>query len=333
MLKGKVVAVTGASAGVGRATVRELARRGADVGLIARDQGRLDATAAEVRAAGARACVAPADVADAEAVERAAERIEAELGAIDVWINSAMTAVLAEVTDTTPEEFKRVTEVTYLGSVHGAQAALRRMVPRDRGVIVQVGSALSRRGIPLQATYCASKHAIKGFADSLRAELLHHRSHVQVTLVQLPGLNTPQFGWVRTRLHRHPQPVAPVYQPEVAARAIVYAAEHPRRELWVGGSTVYTILGEKFASGAMDRYLGRTNEAAQQADIPIDPATRDDNLFSPPPGDPGAHGRFDDKAHPRSPQWWLNTHRGIVGAALAGAALAAARRCSGAPGS
>jgi short-subunit dehydrogenase len=218
-----------------------------------------------------------------------------------------------------------VTEVTYLGSVHGAQAALRRMLPRDEGVIVQVGSALSRRGIPLQATYCASKHAVKGFADSLRAELIHRGSRVRVTLVQLPGLNTPQFNWVRTRLHRHPRPVAPTYQPEVAARAIVYAAEHPRRELWVGASTVYTILGEKFLSGLMDRYLGRTNEQAQQADIPIDPATRADNLFSPPPGDPGAHGRFDDGAHARSPQWWLNTHRPLV-AAAALVALVAARR-------
>jgi short-subunit dehydrogenase len=237
--------------------------------------------------------------------------------------------VLAEVTDTTPEEFKRVTEVTYLGSVHGAQAALRRMVPRDSGVIVQVGSALSRRGIPLQATYCAAKHAIKGFADSLRAELIHHGSNVQVTLVQLPGLNTPQFGWVRTRLHRHPQPVAPAYQPEVAARAIVFAAEHPRREFWVGGSTVYTILGEKFVSGVMDRYLGRTNEQAQASDISIDPGQREDNLFAPPPGDPGAHGRFDDGAHGHSSQWWLNTHRPIVaatGAVVALAAVAVARR-------
>src|SRR3954468_9460251 len=202
MLKGKVVAVTGASAGIGRATVRELARQGAHVGLIARGRGRVGAAAAGVGAAGARACVAPADVADADALERAAQRIEEELGPIDVWINVAMTAVLAEVSDTTPEEFKRVTEVTYLGTVHGTQTALRRLLPRDEGVIVLVGSALSRRGIPLQATYCASKHAIKGFADSLRAELIHHRSKVKVTLVQLPGLNTPQFGWVRTRLHK-----------------------------------------------------------------------------------------------------------------------------------
>jgi NADP-dependent 3-hydroxy acid dehydrogenase YdfG len=323
MLKGKVVAVTGASAGVGRATVRELARHGAHVGLIARGPERLEAAAAEVRAEGARACVAPADVSDAAAVERAAERIEAELGPIDIWINVAMTAVLAEVSDTSPEEFKRVTEVTYLGSVHGVQTALRRMLPRDAGVIVQVGSALSRRGIPLQATYCGSKHAIKGFADSLRAELISNGSQVKLTMVQLPGLNTPQFNWVRTRLNRHPQPVPPIYQPEVAARAVVYAAEHPRRELWVGGSTVYTILGEKLASGVMDRYLGRTNEKAQQADLVIDPASRDDNLFSPPSGDPGAHGIFDGLAHGRSPQWWLNTHRAFVAAGAAAAAVAA----------
>ena len=296
MLEGKVVAVTGASAGVGRATVRELARQGAHVGLIARDPARLKAAADEVRAAGARACVAPADVSDADAVERAAQRIEAELGPIDVWINSAMAAVLAEVKDTSAEEFRRVTEVTHLGSVYGAQAALRRMVPRDRGVIVQVGSALSRRGIPLQATYCASKHAVKGFADSLRAELLHQESKVRIA-------------------------------PEIAAQAIVHAAEHPRREIWVGGSTAYTILGEKFASGIMDRFLGRTNEQAQQGDFAIDPAQREDNLFAPPPGDPAAHGRFDDTAHTRSPQWWLNRHRRVlIGAAAGAAGLAAAAR-------
>src|SRR3954449_12707039 len=324
MLEGKVVAVTGASAGIGRATVRAFAERGAHVGLIARGEERLENAAAEVRKAGVKACVAPADVSDAEAVERAAQRIEEELGRIDIWVNVAMTAVLAEVADTSAEEFKRVTEVTYLGSVHGVQAALRRMLPRDEGVIVQVGSALSRRGIPLQATYCGSKHAIKGFADSLRAELLRRDAKVQLTLVQLPGLNTPQFGWSRTRLHRHPEPVPPIYQPEVAARAIVHAAEHPRREYWVGGSTVYTILGEKFVSGLMDRYLARTNEQAQQTGIAIDPAQREDNLFGPPPGDPGAHGRFDDKAHPRSPQWWLNTHRSLVAATAAGFAVAVA---------
>jgi short-subunit dehydrogenase len=330
-LEGKIVAVTGASAGVGRATVRELARQGADVGLIARGEERLNAAAAEVREHGRRACVAPADVADAGQVEAAAARIEAELGPIDVWINVAMTAVLAEVADTSAEEFLRVTQVTYLGSVHGTQAALRRMLPRDRGVIVQVGSALSRRGIPLQATYCGAKHATKGFLDSLRAELIHHGSSVQVALVQLPGLNTPQFDWVRTRLRKHPQPVPPIYQPEVAARAIAYAAAHPRRELWVGLPTVYTIVGEKFASGLMDRYLGRTNEQAQQTGRPIDPQTRTDNLFAAPPGDPGAHGDFDDGAKARSPQLWLALHRRAVAAGVVSAALGAALAVRRAP--
>src|SRR3954447_13850282 len=320
-LEGKVVAGTGASAGIGRATVRELARRGADVGLIARGEERLEAAAREVREAGRRASVAPADVADAEAVERAAERIEAELGPIDVWINVAMSAVLAEVPDCTAEEFRRVTDVTYLGSVHGVQAALRRFLPRDRGVIVQVGSALSRRGIPLQATYCGAKHAVKGFLDSLRAELIHRGANIQVALVQLPGVNTPQFDWVRTRLHKHPQPVPPIYQPEVAARAIVFAAEHPRREMWVGLPTVYTILGEKFVSGFMDRYLGKSNEKAQKAAKPIDPSTRVDNLLAPPPGDPGPHGMFDDQAHARSPQLWLTMRKRPVLAAVSAAAL------------
>ena len=322
-LEGKVVAVTGASAGVGRATVRELAARGADVGLIARGEDRLAAAAREVEQAGRRACIAPADVADAAAVESAAARIEAELGPIDVWINVAMAAVLAEVWDCTPEEFRRVTDVTYLGSVHGIQAALRRFRPRDRGVIVQVGSALSRRGIPLQSTYCGSKHALKGMLDSLRTELLQEGSGVKATLVQLPGLNTPQFDWVRTRVHHHPQPVPPIYQPEVAARAIVWAAEHPRRELWVGLPTAYTIIGERVASGLMDRYLARTNIKAQQAAQPIDPATRRDNLFGPPPGDPGSHGAFDDKAHARSPQLWMTMHRRALAAGTAAAAAAA----------
>jgi NAD(P)-dependent dehydrogenase (short-subunit alcohol dehydrogenase family) len=277
-----------------------------------------------VLAKGRRACVAPADVADAEQLERAAARIEAELGPIDVWVNAAMAAVLAEVSETSAAEFRRVTEVTYLGSVHGIQAALRRMLPRDRGVIVQVGSALSRRGIPLQASYCGAKHALKGFLDSLRAELLHRGSSVRVSLVQLPGVNTPQFGWVRTRLRRHPQPVPPIYQPEVAARAIAWAAEHPRRELWVGLPTAYTIVGEKLASGLMDRYLARTNLDAQQTERPIDPARRDDNLFAPPPGDPGGRGIFDGQSRGRSPQLWLATHRRALAAGAAAAAAVAA---------
>jgi NAD(P)-dependent dehydrogenase (short-subunit alcohol dehydrogenase family) len=329
-LEGKVVVVMGASAGVGRAAVREFAARGADVGLIARGEERLANAAQEVRDAGRRACVAPADVASADQVEAAARQIEDDLGPIEVWVNVAMAAVLAEVWKCTPEEYLRVTQVTYLGSVHGMQAALRRFRPRNRGVIVQVGSALSRRGIPLQSTYCASKHAIKGFCDSLRAELLHEGSEVKVALVQLPGVNTPQFDWVRTRLRKHPQPVPPIYQPEVAARAIAWAAEHPKRELWVGLPTVYTILGERVASGLMDHYLARTNVEAQETDQPIDPATRRDNLESPPPGDPGAHGIFDAQAKVRSPQLWLATHKGVLaaGAALVGAGAAAARALS-----
>src|SRR5690349_21884894 len=270
----RVVVISGASAGIGRATAREFGKRGYAVGLLARGQAGLDAARREIEQEGGRALAVPVDITDADAVEAAAERIESELGEIDVWVNVAMAAVLGEVRHTSSDEFRRVTEVTYLGSVHGVQAALRRMLPRDSGTIVQVGSALSRRGIPLQATYCGSKHAVKGFLDSLRAELIHHKSQVKVALVQLPGLNTPQFNWVRTRLHRHPQPVPPIYQPEVAARAIAHAAEHPKREIWVGFPTVYTILGEKFASGLMDIYLGRTNEQAQQTPDPIDPQTR-----------------------------------------------------------
>jgi NADP-dependent 3-hydroxy acid dehydrogenase YdfG len=326
-LEGKVVAITGASAGIGRASVREFAAQGANVGLIARGEERLSAAAREVEQAGRRACVAPADVADAQAVEAAAAKIEQELGPIDIWVNVAMSAVLAELWECIPEEFLRVTQVTYLGSVHGIQAALRRFRPRNRGVIVQVGSALSRRGIPLQSTYCGSKHAIKGALDSLRAELLHEGSAVQVALVQLPGVNTPQFDWVRTRLHHHPQPVPPIYQPEVAARAIVFAAQHPRREMWVGLPTVYTILGERVASGLMDRYLAKTNIGAQEAKQPIDPAERPDNLFSPPPGDPGAHGAFDDQAKPSSRQLELTMRKGpLVAAAIAVAGALALRK-------
>jgi NAD(P)-dependent dehydrogenase (short-subunit alcohol dehydrogenase family) len=290
------------------------------VALLARGEKGLAGAEADVRAAGGTPLVVPVDVADAAAVEAAAARIEAELGPIDVWVNVAMTAVLTELWDLEPDEFLRVTQVTYLGSMHGIQAALRRFRPRDRGVIVQVGSALSRRGIPLQASYCGAKHAIKGALDSLRAELLHEHSHVKVSLVQLPGVNTPQFDWVRTRLRHHPQPVPPIYQPEVAARAIAWAAEHPRREIWVGLPTAYTILGERFASGLMDRYLARTNIGAQEAQQPIDPQERRDNLFSPPPGDPGAHGSFDDKAHAKSPALWFVTHKRTLAAAAGAAA-------------
>jgi short-subunit dehydrogenase len=316
-----VVAVTGASAGVGRATARAFARDGADIGLIARGRDRLEATRREIEAAGRRAVVAEADVADPEQVEAAAQRIEEELGPIDVWVNNAMATVFAPVSDTTPEEFRRATEVTYLGSVWGTMAALRRMRPRDRGVIVQVGSALAYRGIPLQGAYCGAKHALQGFLESLRAELLHEGSNVHVTMVQLPALNTPQFTWSRAKLPHSPQPVPPIFQPEVAADAIVWASRHPRRELMVGWPTVKAIVGNALVPSIADRYLAHNAYAAQQTDEPVDPARRD-NLFEPVPGDQGAHGPFDENARPQSVQFRLSKHRIplLVGlAALAGA--------------
>jgi len=316
-----VVAVTGASAGVGRATARAFARDGADIGLIARGRDRLDATRREIETAGRRAVVAEADVADPEQVEAAARRIEEELGPIDVWVNNAMATVFAPVWDTTPEEFRRATEVTYLGSVWGTMTALRRMRPRDRGVIVQVGSALAYRGIPLQGAYCGGKHALQGFLESVRAELLHEDSNVHVTMVQLPALNTPQFTWSRAKLPHSPQPVPPIFQPEVAADAIVWAAGHPRRELMVGWPTVKAIVGNALVPSIADRYLAHNAYAAQQTDEPVDPARRD-NLFEPVPGDQGAHGPFDEDARPQSVQFRLSKHRIplLVGlAALAGA--------------
>jgi NAD(P)-dependent dehydrogenase (short-subunit alcohol dehydrogenase family) len=319
-----VVAVTGASAGVGRATARAFARDGADVGLIARGRERLESARREVEELGRRASVVVADVADAAQVESAAQQIEDELGPIDVWVNNAITTVFAPVSDTTPEEFRRATEVTYLGSVWGTMAALRRMRPRDSGVIVQVGSALAYRGIPLQAAYCGGKHALQGFLESLRAELLHDGSHVHLTMVQLPALNTPQFTWSRAKLPRAPQPVPPIFQPEVAADAIVWAASHPRRELMVGWPTVKAIVGNALAPGIADRYLARNGFDAQQTDEPIDPA-RPDNLFEPVPGDQGAHGPFDDQSRDRSIQLRLAKHRALLGggaAALAAAVLA-----------
>jgi len=319
-----VVAVTGASAGVGRAAARAFARDGADVGLIARGRERLDAASGEIEALGRRSCVFQADVADAEQVEAAAQRIEDELGPIDVWVNNAIATVFAPVSDTTPEEFRRATEVTYLGSVWGTMTALRRMRPRDSGVIVQVGSALAYRGIPLQAAYCGGKHALQGFLESLRSELLHDGSHVRLTMVQLPALNTPQFTWSRAKLPRSPQPVPPIFQPEVAADAIVWAAKHPRRELMVGWPTVKAIVGNAIVPGIADRYLARTGFDAQQTDEPADP-DRPDNLFEPVPGNQGAHGPFDEQSRARSVQLRLAKHRAWLGggaAALAAAVLA-----------
>jgi short-subunit dehydrogenase len=324
----QVVVITGASAGVGRATVRRFAEEGASIALIARERERLEATAREVEAAGGRALVLPLDVAESDALEKAADQIEQELGPIDVWVNNAMATVFAPVTQTTPEEFRRATEVTYLGSVWGTMAALKHMLPRDRGTIVQVGSALAYRGIPLQAAYCGAKHALEGFFDSLRTELLHEKSNVQLTVVQLPALNTPQFSWGRTKMPRQPQPVPPIFQPEVAAEAIVYAAHNPRRELYVGWPTVKTIVGNKIAPGLADLYLARTGYDSQQAESPV-PADRPDNLFEPVEGDFAAHGRFDTRAKPRSIQLWANLNRRWLGAAALGTAVIGAMRRNG----
>jgi len=310
----EVVVVTGASAGVGRAAARAFAREGASIGLIARGSDGLDAAKREVEAFGGRALVLPCDVADSHSVFQAAARVEAELGPIDIWVNNAMASVFSPFSEMTPEEFRRVTEVTYLGYVYGTMAALNRMRPRDRGVIVQVGSALTHRSIPLQSAYCGAKHAIVGFTDSIRSELMHDGSNVHITVVQMPALNTPQFNWVRSRLPRKPQPVPPIYQPEVAADAIVWAAHHRRREVWVGSSTVVVMVGNKFFPGMGDRYLAHNGYESQQTNQPADP-NRPDNLYSPLPGDFGAHGDFDHRARERSYTLWLTKHRNWITAA------------------
>jgi NAD(P)-dependent dehydrogenase (short-subunit alcohol dehydrogenase family) len=323
----QTVVITGASGGIGRATARLFGEQGASIGLIARGRAGLDGAAREVEAAGGTALPIEADVADHAQVEAAAGQVEEKLGPIDVWINCAFASVFAPFAEISPDEFRRVTEVSYLGFVYGTMAALARMRPRDAGTIVQVGSALGERSIPLQSAYCGAKHAINGFTSSLRCELLHEGSQVAITVVQMPAVNTPQFSWVRSRLPRHPQPVPPIYQPEVAARAVVTAAAHPRRrEYWVGASTVATITANRVAPGLLDRYLARTGYQSQQtADRP--PERGPGNLWQPldAPGeaDHGAHGAFDDRAHPRSAQLWLARHpRGLAGAA-AGAAAAA----------
>jgi short-subunit dehydrogenase len=318
----EVVVITGASAGVGRATAREFAERGAHIALIARGQAGLEAARREVEAQGGRALSLPLDVGDAEAVEQAAAEVEARFGPIDVWINNAMLSVFSPVIETTPEEYRRVTEATYLGAVHGTLSALRRMRARDRGVIVQVGSALAYRAIPLQSAYCAAKHALLGFTESLRTELMHDRSQVHVTLVHLPAVNTPQFDWVKSRLPNRAQPVPPIFQPEVAAKAIYWAAHHRRRELMVGWPTVKAVLADKAVPGLADRRLARTGYSAQQTDEPAAP-NRPNNLWAPVPGDHGAHGRFDERAHRRSLQLWASTHRGWLAGGLAGTALLA----------
>jgi NAD(P)-dependent dehydrogenase (short-subunit alcohol dehydrogenase family) len=317
-----VVVVTGASAGVGRAVVGAFGARKAYVGLLARGADCLAGAQRDVEVAGGRALAIPTDVADATAVDRAADAFERAFGPIDVWINCAMVSVLSPIKEMTADEFRRVTEVTYLGYVNGTLAALRRMLPRNRGTIVQVGSALAFRGIPLQAAYCAAKHAIQGFTDSLRTELLHDRSAVRVVSVHMPALNTPQFEWMKTRMPRKPQPVPPIYQPELAADAVLWAVDHDDPEIWVGSSTVLTILGDRVVPRVVDRHLARKGYGAQQHDGLVEP-DREDNLWQPVGGDHGAHGAFDARARTRSLQFslwkrrrWVALAAGVLGAAM-----------------
>jgi NAD(P)-dependent dehydrogenase (short-subunit alcohol dehydrogenase family) len=327
MAERKVVAVTGASGGVGRAVAREFAKHGAAVGLIARGQAGLDAVSQEVTALGGTPYAHATDVAEFDQVQAAAAAIEERLGPIDIWINNAMTTVFAFLDDIEPREYERATRVTYLGAVWGTKVALERMLPRDRGTIVQVGSALAYRGIPLQAPYCGAKHAMKGMFESLRCELRYRGSNVHVTMVQLPGMNTPQFDHCLSKMPRHPMPVPPIFEPEVAARSVYWAANNRRRELYVGFPTVYTIIGNKLAPWLAERYLAKTAVDGQQTQERYD-GTAAANLFSPTDDDhdEGAHGGFDEQAHRRSPQAWLSRHRvgsGLAAASLAGGAVAA----------
>lgn len=325
----EVVVITGASAGVGRAVSREFAKHKAAIGLIARGESRLEDAKREIEQQGGKALVLPTDVADPDQVEAAAARVERELGPVGVWVNNAMTTIFAPITKIEPAEYKRATEVTYLGCVYGTMAALKRMLPRDRGAIIQVGSALAYRSIPLQAPYCGAKHAIVGFTDSLRCELIHNRSHVHVTVVHLPAMNTPQFNWCRTRLPRHPQPVPPIFEPEVAAEAIYWAAHHKRREIFVGGPTVTAIYAQRVAPGLADSYLGHNGYDSQQTSQPISP-DRPDNLFEPVQGDYAAHGIFTQQSKNFSLETWLDLHRAplAVAAGLAGVACWVLRRTS-----
>lgn len=325
--KTEVVVVTGASAGVGRATVQAFAKRGALIGLLARGTKGLAGAKADVEQLGGKALVLPTDVAHPEEVEAAAQKVEQAFGPIDIWVNDAMTSVFSPLKEMTPEEFRRVTEVTYLGTVYGTMAALKRMLPRDRGTIVQVGSALGHRSIPLQAAYCGAKAAIRGFTDSLRSELIHDRSHVHVTIVDLPGVNTPQFSWVKSRLPHQAQPVPPIYQPEVPAEAIYWAAHHRRRELLVGLPTLQAVEGNKVIPGLLDKYLAQKAYSGQQTGQPKEP-DRPDNLWEPLDGqdgrDFGAHGAFDARARSFSPEVWASKNRewlGVLAAGLAGVGL------------
>ncbi len=320
--KPEVVVITGAAAGLGRAIVRTFAKRGAHIGLLSRGQDGLEGARRDVEEAGGKALVLPTDVSDAEAVEAAAEAVEREFGPIDVWVNDAMTSVFSPFKEMTPEEYKRVTEVCYLGYVYGTMSALKRMLPRDRGVIVQVGSALAYRGIPLQSAYCGAKHAIQGFTESVRCELIHDGSNVKITMVQMPALNTPQFGWVKSRLPHKAQPVPPIYQPEVGAEAVYWAAHNYMREVNVGLPTSIVVWGNKFVPGLGDLYLGKTGYKSQQMEEPRDP-DRPNNLWEPVEGDHGAHGSFGASAHESSVQLWATTRGRWVWLAGAGAGVAA----------
>jgi short-subunit dehydrogenase len=331
----RTIVITGASAGIGRATAAQYAARGANVAMLARGEAGLAAAAKDVESAGGTALAIPTDVADPQQVEAAADRVEAELGPIEVWVNVAFTSVFAPFHAISAQEFRRVTEVTYLGYVHGTMTALSRMRSRGRGTIVQVGSALGYRSIPLQSPYCGAKHAVNGFTESVRTELLHEHSDIRITVVQMPAVNTPQFSWVLSRLPRQPQPVAPIYQPELAARAVVHAAEHPeRKQYWVGSSTVATLLAQKLAPALLDRYLARTGFDSQQTDEPV-PQDRPYNLWEPcdRSDDYGAHGAFDAQSHAHDPQQWCSRHPALTasGALAATALLAAVSRRRGAP--
>jgi NAD(P)-dependent dehydrogenase (short-subunit alcohol dehydrogenase family) len=313
-----IAVVTGASAGVGRATALEFARKGVDIALLARNEGRLEAAAEEVRGQGVKALPIVGDVADADAVEAAATRIEGALGPIDIWVNNAMATIFAPIGRVTAEEFRRATEVTYLGQVYGTMAALSRMRKRDHGTIVNVGSALAYRAIPLQSAYCGAKYAVRGFTDSIRTELIHDGSAIRLVMVHLPAVNTPQFDWALNKLGMRPQPVPPIFQPEVPARAIVEAALNPdRREVWVGLPTVITILANKLAPGMLDRYLARSGYSGQLTDEPV-PSDAPANLFKTADGDYGAHGRFDSRARDVSYQAAASRHRTAVTLGLLG---------------
>jgi NAD(P)-dependent dehydrogenase (short-subunit alcohol dehydrogenase family) len=318
-----VAVVTGGSAGVGRATVKQLAQRGYDVAILARGEAGLAGAAGEVSAAGRHPLPIAVDVADHDAVERAATRVEAELGEIDVWVNVAFVGSLAFAWDTSIEEFRRMTEVTYFGQVHGTLAALRRMRPRNHGVIVNVGSAMAYRSIPLQSAYCGAKHAVKGFTESVMCELAHEKSNVKLCMVQLPGLNTPQFNWNLSRMPKHPMPVPPIFQPELPAKAIVFLVEHPRRNMWVGLSTAYTILGERLAPKLLDLYLGKSGVKSQQTSQ--EAPRLGSNVFEPQDDeeDQGAHGAFDSQAHAKDPVLLMSMHRRAVIGGLAVAASTA----------